>query len=38
MWQKLNKVIAKEGVPSPNFMADGAQAKFKHGTNCVWLQ
>jgi hypothetical protein len=24
MWKKLNKVIAKEGVPNPNFMANGA--------------
>jgi hypothetical protein len=24
MWWKLNKVITKEGVHNPNFMADGA--------------
>jgi hypothetical protein len=34
----MNKVIAKEGVHNPNFMADGApQAKLEHGTSCVWL-
>ncbi len=38
MWWKLNKVIAKKGVPNPNFMANGAQAKLEHGTNCVWLR
>jgi len=38
MWRKLNKVIAKEGVPNPNFMVDGAQAKLEHGTICVWLR
>jgi len=37
MWRKLNKVIIKKGVPNPNFMANGAQAKLEHGTNCVWL-
>jgi len=37
MWQKMNKVIAKEGVHNPNFMANGAQAKLEHGTSCVWL-
>jgi len=36
--QKLNKVIVKEGVFHPNFMAKGAQAKLEHSTNCVWLQ
>jgi hypothetical protein len=38
MWQKLNKVITKEGVYNPNFMADDAQAKLEHGTNCVWFR
>jgi hypothetical protein len=38
MWLKVNKAIAKKGVPNPNFMANGAQAKLEHGTNCVWLQ
>ncbi len=38
MWRKLNKVIAKKSVLNPNFMANGAQAKLEHGTNCVWLQ
>jgi len=38
MWWKLKKVIAKEGVINPNFMANGAQAKLEHGTNCVRFQ
>jgi hypothetical protein len=37
MWQKINKVIAKEGVHNPNFTTNDAQAKLEHGTSCVWL-
>jgi hypothetical protein len=36
MWQKLNMVIVKEGVPNPNFMANGAQSKMEHVIQIVY--